>query len=233
MAYDRDQATHEFNRWSESYDRSVLQWLLFGPSHRAILRRIERQFGDRPLRLLDVGCGTGVFAAHIRRRFPQARVWGVDLTARMLLEGAARWQAHAGAVQAVQGDSERLPFADGSFDVLTCANSFHHYPNQGRALAEMRRVLRPGGRLLLVDGYRDAPYGWFIYDVCVATVEGAVHHASRARVRALCAAAGFGATEQRVHRGFAPFLLTEAVVEAGHRPRPHVAAEREVSVLSR
>jgi hypothetical protein len=77
----------------------------------------------------------------------------------------------------------------------------------------MHRVLRPEGRLVLVDGYRDRPWGWFIYDVCVAGVEGAVHHASARRFRDLLSQAGFGSTTQRVHRGPAPFLLTEAVAK--------------------
>ena len=94
---------------------------------------------------------------------------------------------------------------------MTCANSFHHYPHQERAVAEMRRVLKPGGRLLLIDGYRDAPWGWFIYDVCVAGVEGEVHHASSRRVRELFEKAGLHAVSQRVFRGPAPFLLTEGI----------------------
>src|SRR5438105_2724357 len=130
MAYDKQQAAHEFARWSESYDRCVLQWLLFGPSHRALVRRMKAVSGDRPVRVLDVGCGTGVFAARVRQELPSARVWGVDLVAEMLRKGAPRWRRHAEAVQPVQGDSERLPFADGSFDFVTCANSFHHYPHQ-------------------------------------------------------------------------------------------------------
>lgn len=211
MGYDKRQATEEFARWSESYDRSILQWLLFGPSHRAILRRIGDRFGDRPLKVLDVGCGTGVFAGRIREAFPKATVWGMDLVAGMLNQGSDRWRHHAGHVQPVQGDSEQLPFATGSFDVVTCANSFHHYPHQDRAVAEMHRVLKPGGRLFLIDGYRDAPWGWFIYDVCVATVEGEVHHASRKRFGELFAAAGFQETSHAVHRGAAPFLLTEGL----------------------
>ena len=111
----------------------------------------------------------------------------------------------------VRGDSERLPFESGAFDIVTCANSFHHYPRQERAVAEMRRVLRPGGRLMIIDGYRDAPWGWFIYDVCVAGVEGEVHHASARRFRELFEQAGLQAVSQRVHRGPAPFLMTEAV----------------------
>lgn len=218
MSYDKGQATREFNRWSESYDRSILQWLLFGPSHRAMLRRIEAHFGRRPFRVLDVGCGTGLFASHLREAFPSARVWGVDLVPGMLAKGRDRWRRLAEHVTPVQGDSERLPFADGAFDLITCANSFHHYPHQDRAVAEMHRVLRPGGRLMLVDGYRDAPWGWFIYDICVAGVEGAVHHASSALFRDLCERAGFGVVAQKVYRGPAPFLMTEAMAH----PQPVV-----------
>jgi ubiquinone/menaquinone biosynthesis C-methylase UbiE len=141
----------------------------------------------------------------------------------MLKKGAGRWQQLAGVVQPVQGDSERMPFATNTFDFVTCANSFHHYPHQDRAVAEMHRVLRPGGRLLLIDGYRDAPWGWFIYDVCVAGVEGSVHHASARRFRDLFGQAGLGPIVQRVFRGPAPFLLTEAIaVETlSAIPSPH------------
>jgi ubiquinone/menaquinone biosynthesis C-methylase UbiE len=223
MAYDKHQATVEFNRWSESYDRCILQWLLFGPSHRALIRRIRAVAGDRPIRILDIGCGTGVFAARLMGAFPDAEVWGIDLVAGMLAKGAERWRMHAGHVQPVQADSERLPFDTGTFDVVTCANSFHHYPHQDRAVAEMHRVLRPGGRLLLIDGYRDDPWGWFIYDVCVAGLEGAVHHASSRRVRTLFAQAGLLAIAQKVYRGPAPFLLTEAVAAEpiSSLPSPH------------
>lgn len=225
MGYDKDQATHEFTRWSESYDRSILQWLLFGPSHRAILRRVRAEHGDRPLRILDIGCGTGLFAARIREAFPRAEVVGIDLVSGMLQKGRERWRQHAANVFPVQADSERLPFARGTFDVVTCCNSFHHYPNQAAAVAEMRRVLRPGGRLMLIDGYRDRPWGWLIYDVCVAGIEGEVHHASARRFRDLFTAAGFEAVTQKVHRGLAPFLLSEAVapLTSSAIPAPHFA----------
>src|SRR4051794_20893616 len=139
--YDKEQAAREFARWSESYDRSILQWLLFGPSHRALIRRIQALAKGKELRVLDVGCGTGVFAARLLGAVPSARVWGIDLVSDMLRKGTPRWRTMAGVVQPVQGDSERLPFADGTFDVVTCANSFPHYPRQDRAVAEMARVL--------------------------------------------------------------------------------------------
>lgn len=226
MSYDKEQATEEFTRWSESYDKCILQTLLFGPSHRAIIARLKASYGDRPLKILDVGCGTGVFAARIREAMPSAEVWGIDLVAGMLQQGRNRWRAHSAHVQPIQADSERLPFAPGSFDVVTCANSFHHYPHQDRAVAEMRRVLKPGGRVMLIDGYRDGIWGWFIYDLCVTYREGAVHHCSRARFRDLFAKAGLRSTTQAVHRGFAPFVLNEAIAPSTAVPAPHFGRER-------
>ena len=158
MGYDKHQAKHEFTRWSESYDQSILQRLLFGPSHRAIIARIKERWGETPIRVLDVGCGTGIFAERILEALPHAQVVGIDLVEGMLFKGLERWKQHEQGVFAVQADSERLPFDRATFDVVTCANSFHHYPNQKRAVAEMKRVLRPNGRLMLIDGYRDRPW---------------------------------------------------------------------------
>jgi ubiquinone/menaquinone biosynthesis C-methylase UbiE len=177
--------------------------------------------------VLDVGCGTGVFASLIRKGLPQAKVWGIDLVAGMLVKGTQRWRRDPAHLQPVQADSERLPFGVGSFDVVTCANSFHHYPNQSRAVQEMFRVLRPGGHLILVDGFRDRLWGWFIYDVCVATVEGNVHHASASRIRELCQNAGFHDPRQDHHKGAAPFLLTEAVKPLSAVPPPHFPVRAE------
>ena len=232
MSYDKQQAAEEFTSWSESYDRSILQWLLFGPSHRALIKRIREAAGDQPIKMLDVGCGTGVFASKVRSSLPRVEVCGVDLVSDMLAKGQPRWRVHRGHVLPVQGDSERLPFASGSFDIVTCANSFHHYPRQDRAVAEMARVLRPGGRLMIIDGYRDAPWGWFIYDVCVAGVEGDVHHASAKRFRELMTQAGLGAVAQRVFRGPAPFLITEAIAAEPVPvvPRPHFRLRSSTTV---
>jgi ubiquinone/menaquinone biosynthesis C-methylase UbiE len=211
MGYEKHQVAQEFTSWSQSYDRSILQWLLFAPSHRALIRRIREATGDRPIKMLDVGCGTGLFASKLRECLPRVEVCAVDLVSEMLAKGQPRWRMHRGHVFPVRGDSERLPFASATFDIVTCANSFHHYPRQDRAVAEMRRVLRAGGRLMIIDGYRDSLWGWFIYDVCVASVEGDVHHASAKRFRELMTQAGFQAIAQRAVHGPAPFLITEAI----------------------
>ena len=71
------------------------EWLLFGPAHRAIINRLRARSGDRPTAILDVGCGTGVFAARIAAALPRATIWGVDLVAGMLAGGreGGTWRA--------------------------------------------------------------------------------------------------------------------------------------------
>ena len=94
--------------------------------------------------VLDVGCGTGWFAAGLERALPAVSVIGVDLSEGML--GKAR---QAGASNLVQGDGTKLPFADDSVDIVVGRGVLHHLPEPSLALAEWRRVLRPTGALVL------------------------------------------------------------------------------------
>ncbi len=118
-----------------------------GPDLRAMLAAILLR-GDE--RALDVGCGPGhtalAFAPHV------AAVTAVDLTEDMLAQGR-RLAAERGIdnVTFRQGDVERLPFPDGSFDLVTSRYSAHHYPHPLEALREVARVLVRAGTFLLVD----------------------------------------------------------------------------------
>jgi len=113
------------------------------------LRDVESLLG-RPLRsgerVLDAGCGTGYLAAGLRRARPDAYVVGSDLSTGML--GNAR---DAGAWPLGQGDAGRLPFRDAAFDLVVARGVLHHLPDVAAALAEWRRVLAPGGAVVLVS----------------------------------------------------------------------------------
>src|SRR5437868_11917122 len=150
MSYQSIHAQAQFDSWSRRYDWDPLQLLFFRPAHRMLLEAL----GPEDRRVLDIGCGTGQFAAQVLECYPRTHVWGLDLSAGMLSRGQARREASEGHLHLVQGDSQRLPFADDTFDVITCAHSFHHYPVQAQVVAEMFRVLRPHGRLLIIDGDR-------------------------------------------------------------------------------
>ncbi|HZB49631.1 MAG TPA: class I SAM-dependent methyltransferase, partial [Mycobacteriales bacterium] len=118
-------------------------------SARQARAEVERLLG-RPLRagevLLDPGCGTGWQAAGLRRAAPGVTVVGVDLSAGML--GKAR---AAGAGPLVQADATRLPLAAGSVDLVVTRGVLHHLPDVVAALADWRRVLRPGGAVVVAS----------------------------------------------------------------------------------
>jgi SAM-dependent methyltransferase len=97
--------------------------------------------------LLDVGCNVGSFLAHCRAVYPEMRLAGVEINTAAL-EAARRDLPGA---ELHQAGAEALPFADEVFDCVTCVEVLEHIPADVRAgaLAQMRRVLRPGGRLVL------------------------------------------------------------------------------------
>ncbi len=99
-------------------------------------------------RVLDAGCGTGIVARTVASHVaPGGSVVGVDLNEGMIAE--ARRQETANEVTWRVGDLERLPFEDGSFELVLIEQVLQFIPNRDRALAEARRVLAPGGRVVL------------------------------------------------------------------------------------
>ncbi len=208
-------ARAEFEAWAHTYDRSLLNRFLFQPSYRMFLEELYvwRNGMGEPFDLLDVGCGTGTFAGMLAGSPLPARVVGLDYAPAMcrVAEDKARRAGVDDRLRFVAADSEHLPFADASFDVVTCSNSFHHYPRQQVVVHEMRRVLRPGGRLMLIDGFRDNIIGWVAFDVIIGTVEKHVHHASWSMIDDYFREAGFRDIRRRKFSFWMPALLTVGV----------------------
>jgi ubiquinone/menaquinone biosynthesis C-methylase UbiE len=144
-----------YARYAASYDRRFSRY-----SEGTLERAVAALADQAPGRLLDVACGTGLLAERIRRRWPQTPVIGVDLSAEMLEMASRRMPRHDGSgggplTDWRVGPAEALPVADGAADTLTCTNAFHLVQQPAQALAEFRRALAPGGRLLLVDWNRE------------------------------------------------------------------------------
>jgi SAM-dependent methyltransferase len=101
----------------------------------------------QPRRILEVGCGWGALADWVGRE-TGAEVVAVDLSPRMVE------LAREGGVEAQVGDVQDLPFADDEFDVAIAAWMLYHVPDLDRGIAELARVLRPGGRLVVATNSR-------------------------------------------------------------------------------
>ncbi len=97
-----------------------------------------------PTTVLEVGCGTGCFAARVQASRPGIRLTAVDQSSRFVELTAGR------GVEAKRADVQDLPFADGSFDVVAAMWMLYHVADLDRALAGIRRVLRPGGLFVAV-----------------------------------------------------------------------------------
>ena len=109
---------------------------------------------ERPQgRALDLGCGTGVMLDRLGTRYP--RVVGLDLSQEML-EGYDLSRLRPGlTVELLRGDMAALPLRSGSFDAVVCRSALHHMDDEAGVLAEIARILKPDGRLVLGEPAND------------------------------------------------------------------------------
>ncbi len=135
----------------ESFDRQALTYDMDRNGSHAreqysiILQKMEN---FRFANVLDVGCGTGEILKRIHKCYPEVSLTGVDISEKMLEVAKVKIGNKATLLWA---DAEMLPFSDATFDLIVCSDSFHHYPNPQKVLAEFRRVLKGGGNLLICD----------------------------------------------------------------------------------
>ncbi|WP_250008092.1 class I SAM-dependent methyltransferase [Actinoplanes sp. M2I2] len=200
-----DKARRVWDRSAPSYDRQI-----------ELLERIWFTGGREWLgarargRVLEVAVGTGRNLPH----YPAAvTISGIELSPAMLAVARRRAAELGRPADLREGDAERLPYADGSFDTVVCALSLCAIPDPQAAVREMYRVLVPGGRLLLVDHVRSTwppiyAAQWLLERVTIAT---AGEHFTR-RQRPAVVAAGFAIVESE--------RLKAGSIERVHARRP-------------
>jgi len=149
--------TQRLVRWYD-FQAPFYRWWRNDYSHPIVKRvvRLLTENGPRPT-LLDAGCGTGLFTIALARAFPQSSVDGLDASAGMLRIARREASRHSVASpRFVHGDLLALPYGAGLFDGAVVAGVFPGLPDRQGALVELRRVLGPTGRLVLVEFDRSA-----------------------------------------------------------------------------
>ena len=140
-----------FDSVASRYD--VMNDLMSGGLHRLWKAFTIAQAGVRPgMKVLDVAGGTADLSrAFARQAGPSGEVWLTDINAAMLTVGRDRMIDHGLVSPVAQCDAEHLPFPDAYFDRVTVAFGLRNMTHKDRALAEMARVLKPGGKLLVLE----------------------------------------------------------------------------------
>jgi len=132
---------------------------------RAAAMRVKRILGEGIMpgaKVLDIGTGPGAIPLNLQRLHPEACFSGCDISYGMLrMACAASKKKHVQLLLAA-GDGQQLPYKDNAFDVIISLFALHHMDRPEDLLHEVDRVLKPGGRLLLMDFRRDMPRGLFM-----------------------------------------------------------------------
>jgi ubiquinone/menaquinone biosynthesis C-methylase UbiE len=160
----------------------------------------------RMARVLDEGCGPAVMAAELLERADE--FWGIDISAEMIATGRARMERHPRGAHCrlAVGDGEALDFPDGFFDAVVSLGMLEYVPTYQRALAEMWRVLRPGGVAVVAVPNRRSAY--HLSRRAVGAVRRGVKRLLRRAPRA---------TEHLVYNRCVPAQLDAEIERAGFR----------------
>jgi ubiquinone/menaquinone biosynthesis C-methylase UbiE len=133
---------------------------LLNPLRRLIqspTRTVQRMALVRTDRVLEIGCGPGYFSRAIALAVPEGSLVLLDLQEAML-ELARKRLPDLANIQFTQGDAMSLPFPDGSFDVVLLVLVLGEAPDRDRCIAEVTRVLRPGGTVTFAESRRDSDF---------------------------------------------------------------------------
>jgi ubiquinone/menaquinone biosynthesis C-methylase UbiE len=150
----KEQVAAHWNRRAPGFDADFGHSIRTAGERAAWDRILDLVVGGRgPLDALDVGCGTGFLSLELAGR--GHRVSGIDFAPQMLAEARRKAAVQGLAVRFEEGDAEQLPFAAASFDLVMTRHVLWTLPNPEAAIDEWIRVLRPGGRLAVMDSQFD------------------------------------------------------------------------------
>jgi demethylmenaquinone methyltransferase/2-methoxy-6-polyprenyl-1,4-benzoquinol methylase len=156
----KEQVARMFDNISHQYD-FLNHFLSLGTDKRWRKKAIELLRPFNPKHILDVATGTGDFALQALTLEPLS-VTGIDISEGMLEKGRKKIDEKglAGKIELIKGDSENLPFPENKFDAVTVAFGVRNFENLEKGLKEIYRVLKPGGRIVILEFSKPRQFPW-------------------------------------------------------------------------
>ena len=180
-----------YDQLAPRYDYKFADYLR--ATHDVALRLAEPKEGED---ILDASAGTGLLAERILPLVGNGRLVLLDLSSGMLQRSKQRIERYP-QVACIAADVHRLPFSAAQFSTVLSVNAFHHYEDPEQAVVEFYRVLRPSGKLVIVDWCRDPMYFKF-FDALMQKLDPAYHHSYTVQdVQGQLAAMGFSTDSAR------------------------------------
>jgi len=199
----KEQSKKKFNKMSRNFYKTPA-----GKASETMYASLIQRLNDKSFKsLLDIGCGTGRVLSLITDKF-NVKVSGIDLSEGMI-EKAKDLLGESADLKV--GDSENLLWDDDTFDVITCNASFHHYPNPIAVLKEMKRVLKPDGRVIIADPWMPNPIKFLINLLLRLINTGDVKMYSEDEMTKMLENCGFVSIDVEVSRKF--FFIATANVK--------------------
>lgn len=134
------------NRIGQGFHRQAAEYDQHAVVQKRVVANLDRLIGSHctttPLRVLDIGCGTGALTSAMSKRYPGAEIFGLDLAYNMTVKAASRLGSESCFVN---GDAEQLPFRDNAFELVVSASTFQWAKSLENCFSECCRVLADGG----------------------------------------------------------------------------------------
>jgi|SRR3989338_691813 len=179
----------EFNKWAKTYD-NFFNHLFFSHSNKKVANLISFSKNSS---ILDVGSGTGILIEQLVSK-KNLKINGLDLSPEMVKISKEKFRKNKN-VTITLGSAVKMPFKNSSFDYVTCSHSFHHHSNSLQSLKEMYRVLKPRGKIIILDATKDGIIRKLFCKI-IDIIEGKVLHYSKDEMKNLFKKVGFNKTKQ-------------------------------------
>ena len=157
----------KWDRWAKSLDSNSMRSRFLRDGQRRVVELLELNEGDY---FLDIGCGTG-WAVRLAAETVNYHgfFYGVDLSEKMIEKANQNFEGKEN-FHFIKADSRAIPLDGGKFDAIICTHSFHHYIDPQAVVNEIYRLLKPGGKVFVLDPTVDSVFGRVI-DIIIRFVQ--------------------------------------------------------------